>query len=148
MTLSYNIPTTASEINDFINLVQEIQKQLKKIELYCVEEEKNYTVSELINNREQQAKVFARCNSLDELEKLFHEKQNIDVYYAKPRLLRNNNTGRIGAFYTLTEECESIFPIRADGFINLDGIKVDDGMIGFYIYSAIDCGESRRFMNP
>lgn len=33
LTLKYNIPTTASEIDDFINLVQEIQKQLKKVEL-------------------------------------------------------------------------------------------------------------------
>ena len=170
LTLKYNIPTTASEIDDFINLVQEIQKQLKKVELYCVEEGKNYTVFELINNREnmiafslsslnefcqnqdyssyiftlamwplvltdEQAREFAYCNGLDGLEKLFHEKQALDVYYAKPRLLRNNNTGRIGAFYTLTEECESIFPIRADGFINLDDLKIDDGMIQFYIYS-------------
>lgn len=170
LTLSYNIPTTASEIDDFINLVQAIQKQLKKVELYCVEEEKNYTVAELINNRDQmiafslsslnnfcqnqdyssyiftlamwplvltdeQAREFAYCNNLDGLEKLFHDKQNMDVYYAKPRLLRNNNTGKIGAFYTLTEECESIFPIRADGFLNLDALKIDDGMIQFYIYS-------------
>lgn len=170
LTLSYNIPTTASEIDDFLNLVQEIEKQLKKVELYCEEEEKKYTVSELINNRErmiafslsslnafcqnqdyssyiftlamwplvltdEQAQVFAHCTNLDGLEKLFHEKQNMDVYYAKPRLLRNNNTGRIGAFYTLTEECDSIFPIRADGFLNLDALKIDDGMIQFYIYS-------------
>lgn len=170
LTLKYNIPTTASEIDDFINLVQEIQKQLKKVELYCVEEGKNYTVFELTNKQEnmiafslsslnefcqnqdyssyiftlamwplvltdEQAREFAYCNGLDGLEKLFHEKQALDVYYAKPRLLRNNNTGRIGAFYTLTEECESIFPIRADGFINLDDLKIDDGMIQFYIYS-------------
>ena len=170
LTLSYNIPTTASEIDDFISLVQEIEKQLKKVDLYCVEEERNYTVSELIDNREhmiafslsslnefcqnrdyssyiftlamwplvltdEQVQEFAHCKDLNGLEKLFHEKQNIDVYYAKPRLLRNNNTGRIGAFYTLTEECESIFPIRADGFINLDDLKIDDGMIQFYIYS-------------
>lgn len=170
LTMSYNIPTTASEIDDFINLVQEIEKQLKKVDLYCEEEEKKYTVSELISNREhmiafslsslnefcqnqdyssyiftlamwplvltnEQAQEFAHCKDLDGLEKLFHEKQNMDVYYAKPRLLRNNNTGRIGAFYTLTEECESIFPIRADGFLNLDALKIDDGMIQFYIYS-------------
>lgn len=172
LTLSYNIPTTASEIDDFINLVQGIEKQLKKVDLYCVEEEKKYTVPELINNREhmiafslsslnefcqnqdyssyiftlamwplvltdEQAQEFAHCKDLDGFEKLFHEKQALDVYYAKPKLLRNNNTGRIGAFYTLTEECESIFPIRADGFLNLDiqDLKIDDGMIQFYIYS-------------
>lgn len=172
LTLSYNIPTTASEIDDFINLVQGIEKQLKKVDLYCVEEEKNYTVPELINNREhmiafslsslnefcqnqdyssyiftlamwplvltdEQVQEFAHCKDLDGFEKLFHEKQALDVYYAKPKLLRNNNTGRIGAFYTLTEECESIFPIRADGFLNLDiqDLKIDDGMIQFYIYS-------------
>lgn len=172
LTLSYNIPTTASEIDDFINLVRGIEKQLKKVELYCEEEERNYTVSDLQNNREnmisfslstlnefcqnqnyssyiftlamwplvltdEQAEEFAHCKDLDGLERLFHEKQALDAYYAKPRLLRNNNTGRIGAFYTLTEECESIFPIRADGFLNLDApdLKIDDGMISFYIYS-------------
>lgn len=172
LTLSYNIPTTASEIDDFLNLVQGIEKQLKKVELYCEEEEKKYTVSELISNREnmivfslntlndfcqnqdyssyiftlamwplvltdEQAQEFAHCKDLEGLEKLFHEKQALDAYYAKPRLLQNNNTGKIGAFYTLTEECDSIFPIRADGFLNLDtqDLKIDDGMIQFYIYS-------------
>lgn len=172
LTLSYNIPTTSSEIGDFIKLVQEIEKQLRKVELYCVEEEKNYTVSELKDNRErmiafslsslndfcqnqnyssyiftlamwplvltdEQAKEFAHCDNLDGLEQLFHEKQSLDVYYAKPRLMQNNNTGRIGAFYTLTEQCESIFPIHADGFLNLStqNLKIDDKMIQFFIYS-------------
>lgn len=172
LTLSYNIPTTASEIDDFIRLVQGIEKQLKKVELYCEEEERNFTVSSLQDNREnmiafslstlndfcqnqnyssyiftlamwplvltdEQAKEFAHCRSLDGLEKLFHEKQAMDVYYAKPRLLQNNKTGKIGALYTLTEECESIFPIRADGFLNLNtqDLKIEEGMIQFFIYS-------------
>lgn len=172
LSLSYNIPTTASEIHDFISLVQEIEKQLKKVELYCVEEEKHYTVSELRENQErmtafslsslndfcrnqeyssyiftlamwplvltdEQAAEFAHCSSLDGLEQLFHEKQALDVYYAKPKLLQNNNTGKIGAFYTLTEECESIFPLHADDFLNLNTreLKIEDGGIQFYIYS-------------
>lgn len=172
LTLSYNIPTTASEIDDFINLAQAIVKQVKKAELYCVEEERNFTVSELQDNREnmiefslstlnnfcqnqnyksyiftlakwplvltdEQAEEFAHCRNLDNFEQLLHEKQCMDVYYAKPKLLQNNNTGRIGAFYVLTEECESIFPIHGDWFFNLNtqDLKIEDKMIQFFIYS-------------
>ncbi len=172
LSLSYNIPTTASEIHDFINLVQEIERQLKKVELYCVEEETYYTVSGLRENAkhmidfslnslndfcqnqdyssyiftlamwplvltDEQAAKFAHCQNLDSLEQLFHEKQCLDAYYARPKLLQNNNTGKIGAFYTLTEECESIFPLHADDFLNLNTqeLKIEDGRIQFYIYS-------------
>ena len=168
--LSYNIPTTEAEITDFIRVAQEIERQLKKVEMYCVEEERDYTVEGLVENKErmvqfsldslnqfcgnkeyksyiftlamwplvltkEQVAQYAACRDLKGFEQLLHDKQKIDLYYAKPTLLRNNNTGKIGAFYTLTEECESIFPVRADGFINTDNIKVDEGFVRFFIYS-------------
>lgn len=168
--LSYNIPTTEAEITDFLNLVQEMERQLKKIDIYCIEEKKHYTICELLANKEKmvkfsldslhqfcrnkdyesyvftlamwpftltkkQVEFFSDCSSLDEFEQLLHEKQNMDVYYAKPSIMRNNRTGKIGAFYTLTEECESIFPTRADRFLNLEEIKIDEGFVSFYIYS-------------
>ena len=172
LTLSYNIPTTTSEIDDFINIVQGMEKQLKKVELYCVEEEKYYTTSELRDNREhmiafslstlnnfcrnqdyssyiftlakwplvlmdEQVQEFAQCQNLDRFEQLIHERQDMDVYYAKPRLMKNNNTGKIGAFYAFTEECKSIFPFHADSFFNLDiqDLKIDEGFIQFVLYS-------------
>lgn len=49
--------------------------------------------------------------------------------------MRNNNNGRIIAVYTLTEECENIFPINANSFIGSDKVKVDDFFIRFYIFS-------------
>lgn len=57
------------------------------------------------------------------------------MYYAKPRLLQKSGTDDIGAFYVLMEECESVFPVRADGFLNLNQIKISEGFIQFYIYS-------------
>lgn len=167
--ISYNIPTTKSEIEDFINVVKELERQLKKVEMYCVEEERSYTVPQLEENKDrmiefsrlklnefcgnpeyetkiftlamwplvltkEQEEKFAKCTDLDEFEQILHDKQNIDVYYAKPRLYQNKD-GRIGAFYTLTEECESIFPTKANGFFSMEQIKIDDGFIQYYIFS-------------
>lgn len=167
--ISYNIPTTKSEIEDFINVVKELERQLKKVEMYCVEEERSYTVLQLEENKDrmiefsrlklnefcgnpeyetkiftlamwplvltkEQEEKFAKCTDLDEFEQILHDKQNIDVYYAKPRLYQNKD-GRIGAFYTLTEECESIFPTKANGFFSMEQIKIDDGFIQYYIFS-------------
>lgn len=168
--LSYNIPTTEAEITDFIRVAKEIERQSKHVEMYCVEEERSFTVESLMENKErmvqfsldtlnqfcgnkeyksyiftlamwplvltkEQVAYYATCRDLKEFEQLLHDKQNLDVYYAKPTLLHNNNTGKNGAFYTLTEECESIFPIRADGFINMDNVKIDEGFVRFFIYS-------------
>lgn len=167
--ISYNIPTTETEINDFINIAIEVNKQFKNAEMYCVEEERAYTVKELIDNKErmvkfsleslnnfcsnkeyksyiltlamwpiylkkEQVELFSVCLDLKEFEQILHDVQCMDVYYAKPRLMQNKE-GKIGAFYTLTEECESIFPVKADILINLNNIKIDDAFISFYIYS-------------
>lgn len=70
-----------------------------------------------------------------DFEQTLHAVQSRDVYYAKPRLLQKNGAAEIGAFYVLTEECESVFPIRADGFLNLSDLKISEGFIQFYIYS-------------
>ncbi len=169
IVISYNIPTTRAEIEDFVGLAREIERQFEEVEMFCVEEERTYTTVELCqnieamvefsrtslnsfcSNKEYTAKMltlakwpitlpeelveeFAACEDLDEFEDFIHDKQDMDVYYGKPRLYENKNGG-ILAVYTLTEECESIFPTKADGFLNLDGIKVTDGVIQFYIYS-------------
>lgn len=168
--ISYNIPTTTAEITDFIEIVSEIQRQLKKVHIYCVEEERAYTVKELEENKErmiefslkslrefsqnkeyesyiftlarwpitlkkEEVEYFASCKNLERFEELLHKNQAVDVYFAKPRLLKNNHTGKMGAFYVLTEECESVFPVHAGDFINLDRIEIDEGYIQFYIYS-------------
>lgn len=167
--ISYNIPTTEAEITDFINIVKELERQLKEVEMYCVEEECKYTVAQLLENKdrmvqfsrqklnefcankeyrsyiftlamwpleltEEMVKKFEVCTDLKEFEQLLHDKQNIDVYYGKPRLLQKQ-TGEIGAFYTFTEECESIFPVKADGFLNLEQLKIDEGFIQYFIFS-------------
>ena len=175
LEVSYNIPTTAAEISDFIKVVQEIADQLKKVEIYCVEEEREYTVSQLAENQQSmvefsldslhgfcrndfelymltlamwpiamdkgQVEKFTDCRDLAEFEQMLHDMQNMDVYYANPVLMRNKSDGKILAVYTLTEECESIFPKAADGFLNLEDIKIDEGFVRFYIYSE------QRFMD-
>ena len=53
VTLSYNIPTTATEIRDFIKVAKEIERQFGKASFYCEEEKRNYTISSLEENVEQ-----------------------------------------------------------------------------------------------
>lgn len=167
---SINFPTTETEINDFIGIIKEINDQLKKIEILCVEENKRYKFEELIDGKDrivefslktlnqgcsknidmpltytlamwpltltnEQRKEFSKSKDLKEFEKLLNEKQKIDAYYAKPRIYNNSTNNTIVAVYTLTEECDSIFPVDGNDFINLDGIKVDEVLIQFYIFS-------------
>ena len=168
--ISYNIPTTRGEIIDFTRLVQEVERRLGKVEMYCVEEERTFTTGELeqnidkfvdfsleslkqfCNNEEYENYILTLAlwpytlpkekvsdwknrTDLADFEQTLHVIQSRDVYYAKPRLLRKGDAGEIGAFYVLTEECESVFPVCADGFLNLSEIKISEGFIQFYIYS-------------
>lgn len=170
--MSYNIPTTKAEIDDFLAIVLEVKRQLIDIELYCVEEERHLTVEELLANRDnmvsfslqslkkfcankeyqayiftlakfpytltkEQVEYFETCEDLNEFEQLLHNKQAMDVYYAKSSLYRNKETQKIGAFYTLTEACESVFPIAVDQQVKLamSDIKIDDGFISFFLLS-------------
>ena len=168
--ISYNIPTTRAEINDFIRLAEVITKQLGKVEMYCVEEERNFTVDELKENFERfvdfsteklnefcsnkeydsyiltlalwpycipQHKVdlWSKCSNLSDFENTLHHIQSQDIYYASPNIYQNNENHKIGAFYVLTEGCKTVYPLKADGFLNMDQIKIDQGFIQFYIYS-------------
>jgi len=170
LELSYNIPTAGAEIHDFIQLVKEIVSQMRKVSMYCVEEEREFSVqdeeeteermkalnlerlNEFCKNKEYAAfmftlakwpvtlkeedvKRFAACNQLMEFETYIHDMQTIDVYYAKPRLLHSDDRHVNGAFYVLTEECVSIFPCKANGFLNLNDIPIDEGFVQFFIYS-------------
>ncbi len=83
----------------------------------------------------EKAALWESCTELLDFEQTLHDLQSMDVYYAKPRLLQKNDTKAIGAFYVLTEECVSVFPVRADGFLNFDEIKIDEAFIQFFIYS-------------
>lgn len=168
--VSYNIPTTKAEITDFVRLVGEIERQLGKVEMYCVEEERAFTSKELeewidrfaqfslesLNSfcgnkqyknyiltlalypytlTENKVAAWEKCTDLSDFEQTLHELQAKDVYYAKPRLLQKGDTKEIGAFYTLTEECESVFPVRADGFLNFSEYKVAEGFVQFFLYN-------------
>ena len=84
---------------------------------------------------EDKVAAWEACTDLSDFERTLHGLQARDVYYAKPRLLQKNDTKEIGAFYALTEECESIFPVRADGFLNLSELKVTEGFVQFVLYS-------------
>ena len=75
------------------------------------------------------------CADLLDFEQTIHDIQSMDVYYAKPRLLQKSATEEIGAFYALTEGCESVFPVRGDGFLNMSGIKISECFVQFVLYS-------------
>lgn len=169
LELRYNIPTTEAEICDFITLTEEISRQLGKVRMYCVEEEREYTLetlerqkdamvqfsreklNEFCSNKDyptyiltlakyplwltdDMAERFAICTDLTEFEQLLHEKQDIDIYYAKPLLLQKK-TGEIGAFYVFTETCESVFPVNYDDFINLRQVKISEGFVRYALIS-------------
>ncbi len=168
--ISYNIPTTKSEITDFARFAGEIESRLGRAEMYCVEEERAFTGRELeqgiedfaafsrkslnqfCQNKEFRSHIltlarwpytltedktaaWGTCMDLFDFERTLHGLQARDVYYAKPSLLQKNDTKEIGAFYALTEECESVFPVRADGFLNLNELKVTEGFVQFVLYS-------------
>ncbi len=168
--ISYNIPTTKAEITDFTRLAGEMERRLGRVEMYCVEEERAFSIRELeqgienfvMFNRkslnqfcgnkefgshiltlarwpytltEDKVAAWEACTDLSDFEQTLHDIQALDVYYAKPRLLQKNDTKEIGAFYALTEECESVFPVRADGFLNLSKLKITEGFVQFVLYS-------------
>ena len=84
---------------------------------------------------EDKVAAWQTCTDLSDFEQTIHILQCMDVYYAKPRLMQKSTTEEIGAFYALTEDCESVFPVRGDGFLNLDGIKVAECFVQFVIHS-------------
>ena len=168
VSLSYNIPTTPTEISDFLNIVKEIERQYKKVEITM--EDKIITVDALqslkeemietslsflqsactqhadkayiltlalfpFNLSQEQREKFSSSNNLVDFENLLHDKQNIDCYYAKPSILENNETGKLAGFYALTEDCNSIFPIAGNEYLNLDIPTVDESFIRFFIAS-------------
>ena len=167
--VSYNIPTTVSEIRDFIRVVKEVKRQLRNVFMYCSEEEREYTVEALEAGVDRMAafsleklndfcrdntintlmlplacfpwfipddkrSLYMTCKNLDDFEETIHNLQTLDIYYAKPTLYKMDN-GEIHAFYTLTEECDSVFPAKAAEHLTIDRIKVDATFIRFYIYS-------------
>ena len=148
--ISYNIPTTKAEITDAARLAGEIERRLGRVEMYCVEEERTFTCRELEQGIPDFV-TFGRkslnhfCGNKELVSHILtlarwpytltDDLQAMDVYYAKPRLLQKNDTKEIGAFYALTEGCESVFPVRADGFLNLGELKVAEGFVQFVLYS-------------
>ncbi|MEH2930673.1 DUF4299 family protein [Candidatus Ventrimonas sp. KK005] len=139
---------------DFTRLAGEMERRLGRVEMYCVEEERAFSIRELeqgIENfamfnqkslnqfcgnkefgsyiltlarwpytlTEDKAAAWEACTDHSDFQQTLHDIQALDVYYAKPRLLQKNDTKETGAFYVLTEECESVFPVRADGDVPL-----------------------------
>ena len=83
---------------------------------------------------EEKVAAWRDCADLSDFEETLHRLQSMDIYYAKPQLRVKSATKEIGAFYALTEDCRSVFPVRADGFLNLDEIKVAEGFIQLVLY--------------
>lgn len=166
----YSIPTTATEIRDFVKVVKEIAKQFGDVTLYCEEEEKEYTIEELeanidimiefslknlhvfCNNDEYEQFIltlamfpwymddkkrtsYKKCSSLDDFEQTIHDLQKGDYYFATPTLYRSREDEKVLGVYTLTEDCESIFPLDPTDCLNLDDFTIDRGLIRFFIYS-------------
>lgn len=128
---------TTKELED--NIDNFVNFSLKSLRQFCDNKEyQNYILTLALWPYVLPAdKVAAWGESADpvDFEQALHTIQSQDVYYARPRLLQKSGTEEIGAFYVLTEECESVFPVRADRFLNLSEYKINQGFIQFYIYS-------------
>jgi hypothetical protein len=51
--ISINFPTTKTEINNLMNIIKEINGQLKKMEIVCIEENKRYKFEELMAEKDR-----------------------------------------------------------------------------------------------
>src|SRR5699024_4291250 len=82
---------------------------------------------------DEQRNLFKNATDLKEYEDLLHNVQNRDSYYAKPTLRQFPGNDGILACYVFTSNCESIFPIKGDVFLNLDEIEISDSYVNFFL---------------
>lgn len=82
---------------------------------------------------DEQRDLFANADDLKEYENLLHKLQNRDCYYAKPKFRQFSGNDEILACYVLTSNCESIFPIKGDIFLNRDEFEINDSYINFFL---------------
>ena len=82
---------------------------------------------------DKQLNSFKNATDLKEYEDLLHNVQNRDSYYAKPTLRQFPGNDGILACYVFTSNCESIFPIKGDVFLNFDEIEISDSYINFFL---------------
>ena len=84
-----------------------VRFSLEKLNEFCSNEEYSsylYTLAMWpLELTKEKTEKFKDGSDLNEFEQILHEKQNLDVYYAKPRLLQNK-AGEIGAFYIYSEQ--------------------------------------------
>ena len=151
ITVNYNIPTTAAEIKDFVNVVKEVERQFGKASFHCEEENKDYTTASLESAIPQMIefstqKLNEGCAKNDSMNYILtlamfpwyvdatiHAMQNTDLYYAKPSLFKDKSN-KILAFYTLTSNCESLFPANPRNFLNMNVQSIDKAFIRFFIF--------------
>lgn len=82
---------------------------------------------------DEQRNLFKNATDLKEYEDLLHKVQNRDCYYAKPTLRKFPGNDEILACYVFTSNCESIFPIKGDIFLNRDEFEISDSYINFFL---------------
>ena len=167
--VEYNTPTTTAEIEDFVKVAKEVERQFGKASFHFEDENKYFSSFELekmipqmsefslkqlnegsskIDNAQyiltlakfpwymddEAKEKYKTAKTLDDFEETIHGLQKDDVYYAKPSLFKDGKSGKILAFYTLTSNCESYFPVKPDSFLNFDAPKIDEAFIRFFIY--------------
>lgn len=171
VSISFNLPTTLTEINDFIRVATEVKVQYRNVELIC--DGLETTIEELIENRDnfldysleslrgfctnkeyeagiitlasfpytfsqEEMEYYAKAETLDEFEEMIHQRQTIDAYYASPSLMKKPDSEEVVAFYTLTEDTPSIFPLRPNNFLTMDPVDIGRGLVRFYIHSQAE----------
>lgn len=70
-----------------------------------------------------------------------HEKQKDRYYFAKPALYKNDSNGMLNAYYTLTEDTPSIFPLNPHlpyGYNQENRELIENWRVGFAVKSGAD----------
>lgn len=75
-------------------------------------------------------------NDIKKFGEFMHNKQKLDIYYAKAGIYKRND-GSLFGVYVLTENVKSVFPYEPGEFILNDDIVMDDWNISFVVDSKI-----------
>lgn len=165
--LGLSVPTSHSEICDFIRIVAEIKVQYRNIQVICddmslsmeefVQGKENYLHFSLACLREicsknkatielisapytltpKEQAFFAKKGTLEDFQRLLHRRQSEQKTDAGLEIITEEETGREIAIFELTAGFPTTMPLHYEDSSYLDGIAVDGAQIAFYLRPEI-----------
>lgn len=161
--LGLSIPTTHTEICDFIRLVAEIKVQYRNIQVISedmvlsmeefVQGKDNYLHYSLATLREicgknqatiellhapytltpKEQKLFAKNGTLDDFQVLLHRRQSQTRKDAGLEILTDEITGQETAVFALIVNVPSVLPLDFQDSVYLEDVNVESAQVSFYV---------------